>query len=147
MTAQKSLQTRLMLQHYQLQLLTARRLARHRRKQQLLLGDEVPPLANSQELRKRVVRKVAQELYESLLSTGSDNPMVEDIVHQLSKALGAKVLLHYPTPSPLQEEHLRLLYVPREGDGQPIPFEEKENREALYKLWEIVLKTVEKSTV
>ncbi len=148
MIAHQNLQTRLMLQHYELQLMTARRLARHRR-QQLLEAEEedTPPTPTPQEHRKRVVQQVARELYESMLSTGSENPMVEDIVQQLGRALGTQILLQYPTPGPLSEEHLRLLHVPEEGNGKPIPFGDKENRDALYKLWEIVLKTVEKSTV
>ncbi len=149
MVPHRNLQTRLMLQHYELQLLTARRLARHRRTQLLEAEaeDAAPQIPTPQEHRKKVVRQVARELYESMLSTGSENPMVEDIVQQLGRALGTQILLQYPTPGPLSEEHLRLLHVPEEGHGKPIPFGDKENRDALYKLWEIVLKTVENSTV
>ncbi len=149
MMAHQNLQTRLMLQHYELQLMTARRLARHRRTRLLEAEaeDEALQIPTAQEHRKKVVRQVARELYESMLSTGSDNPMVEDIVQQLGRALGTQILLQYPTPGPLSEEHLRLLHIPAEGKGKPVPFGDKENKDALYKLWEIVLKTVEKSTV
>ncbi len=142
-----NLHTRLMLQQYKLQLLTARRLARHRRKQLLDVGEEAAPPTDPKIQRARVVHQVARELYESLLSTGSENPMVEDIVQQLGKALGSKVILQYPTPSPLHDEHLRLM---RESNGEKksfIPLDDDENREALHMLWEIVLKTVDKSTV
>ncbi len=142
-----NLHTRLMLQHYQLQLLTARRLARHRTKQLLAAGDDASPPPDPKIQRTRVVHKVARELYESLLSTGSENPMVEDIVQQLGKALGSKILLQYPTPSPLHDEHLRLLREPDNGEQSPIPLGELESREALHMLWEIVLKTVDKSTI
>ncbi len=142
-----NLHTRLMLQQYKLQLLTARRLARHRRSQLLANGEEVMPPADSRMQRARVVHQVARELYESLLSTGSENPMVEDIVQQLGKALGSKVILQYPTPSPLHEEHLRLMRESTGDEKSLVPLGEDENREALHMLWEIVLRTVDKSTV
>ncbi len=142
-----NLHTRLMLQQYKLQLLTARRLARHRRSQLLASGEETPPPKDPKVQRARVVHQVARELYESLLSTGSDNPMVEDIVKQLGKALGSKVILQYPTPSPLHEEHLRLMREAKDEQRPLIPLDECENREALHILWEIVLRTVDKSTI
>ncbi len=143
----KSLHTRIMLQQYELQLLTARRLARHRRNQRLDEGEDIKPTLDPSVSRKLVVQRVARELYDTLLSTGSENPMVETIVKKLSAALGTKVLFQYPTPSPLQDEHLRLLRAPEEGESLPMPLSEEENMEALHLLWKIVLTTVEESTI
>ncbi len=143
----KTLHTRIMLQQYELQLLTARRLARHRHKQYASSGVDAPKRQDPKEARKVVVQRVARELYETLLSTGTENPMVDTIVKRLSYALGAKVLLHYPTPSPLQEEHLRLLLVPEDDSDAPVPLSAEENVKALHLLWAIVLKTVEESTI
>ncbi len=142
----KNLHTRIMLQQYELQLLTARRIARHRRKLRLEEGEnglQLDPLVS----RKLVIQRVARELYEMLLSTGSENPMVDIIVKKLSAALGIKVLFQYPTPSPLQDEHLRLLRVPEQGESAPMPLTEEENMKALHLLWKIVLTTVEESTI
>ncbi len=142
-----NLHTRIMLQQYELQLLTARRLARHRYKQRMDAGEDAPEQMDPKEARKLVVQRVARELYESMLSTGTDNPMVDTIVKKLSFALGTQVLLQYPTPSPLQEEHLRLLRAPEEGQTAPVPLTEEENIKALHLLWSVVLKTVEESTI
>ncbi len=143
----KNLHTRIMLQQYEVQLLTARRLARHRRKQRMEEGENAKPTVDPSITRKLVVQRVARELYDTLLSTGSENPMVETIVKKLSAALGTKVLFQYPTPAPLQEEHLRLLRAPDAGESLPMPFTEEENMEALHLLWEIVLTTVEENTI
>ncbi len=142
-----SLHTRIMLQQYELQLLTARRLARHRHKQYMDAGQDSSMRLDPKEARKLVVQKVARELYETLLSTGTENPMVDTIVKKLSFALGTKVLLQYPTPSPMQEEHLRLLRAPENGQDAPVPLTEEENVKALHLLWAVVLKTVEESTI
>ncbi len=142
-----TLHTRIMLQQYELQLLTARRLARHRHKQYVSNAEEAAPRVDPKEARKLVVQRVARELYETLLSTGTENPMVDTIVKRLSFALGTKVLLQYPTPSPLQEEHLRLLRIPEEDPDAPVPLSEEENVKALHLLWAAVLKTVEESTI
>ncbi len=143
----KSLHTRIMLQQYELQLLTARRLARHRRRERLEEGEEHAHKVDPSTSRKLVVQRVARELYETLISTGTDNPMVDTIVKKLSAALGTQILFQYPTPSPLQDEHLRLLRVPEKGQSIPMPLSDEENMKALHLLWKIVLTTVEESTI
>ena len=42
------------------------------------------------------VEKVAQEVYESLLFTGSDNPVVEEIRRALSERVGFTIRFTYP---------------------------------------------------
>ncbi len=139
-----SIQFRMMHKHYELQLLTARRLARFRRNRMQVTGEESPDPA---EQRKEAVMKVAKELYERLVFTGTDNPMVDDITEQLGTALGSEVLLTYPAPAPLRDEHLRLLLLPDSKQGSPTMLSGEEQTKALHLLWEITLKTVDKSMV
>ncbi len=140
----KSTQFRLMLQQYELQLLTARRLARYQQTQ-LAEAEMDPPDPDAH--RKATVQRVAKELYERLIFTGTDNPLVDDIMEQLSTALGSKLLLHYPTPEPLKNAHMQLLRQPESKQALPEPLEGQEQMEALHLLWGITLEAVEKSTV
>ena len=68
-------QLRSMIRGYEQQLLSARRLARLRVKMRLAEG-ESPHDPDPEIKRRAYVEKVARELYESLIYTGSDNPMV-----------------------------------------------------------------------
>ena len=76
-----SAKLRIMLQGYEQQLLAARRLARFRVRMRLAHGD-APDDPDPAAHRHACVEKVARELYETLLFTGSDNPVVEDIRQQ-----------------------------------------------------------------
>ena len=80
-------QLRSMIRGYEQQLLSARRLARLRVKMRLAEG-ESPHDPDPEIKRRAYVEKVARELYESLIYTGSDNPMVEEIRRELGKSLG-----------------------------------------------------------
>ncbi len=139
-----SIQFRMMQKHYELQMLTARRLARFRRNRLQETGEDCP---DPEEQRKAAVLRVAKELYERLIFTGTDNPMVDDITEQLGTALGSDVLLTYPAPAPLREEHLRLLRMPDNKQDSPTMLDEEEQTKALHLLWQITLKTVDKSMV
>ncbi len=144
MTKAKSSQFRLMLQQYELQLLTARRLARYQHARRA--EDEVEP-PDPDAHRKATVQRVAKELYDRLVFTGTDNPLVDDIMEQLSAALGSKLLLHYPTPEPLRDAHVQLLRQASAQQSSPTPLTGHEHTQALHLLWQITLKAVEESTV
>ncbi|MBE6441190.1 MAG: hypothetical protein E7022_02505 [Desulfovibrio desulfuricans] len=86
---------RIMLQGYEQQLLAARRLARFRVRRRLAAGEnpnDPDPSVN----RREMVEKVARELYETLIYTGSDNPVVEDIRRELGREVGQEVQFTYP---------------------------------------------------
>ena len=90
-----TLQTRLMLQKYQQQLVAARRLAMTRAKLRMRAGlspEDPDPALN----RHEYVKKVARELYTSLIYTGSENPVVEDIRKELGEHIGQEVEFTYP---------------------------------------------------
>ncbi|HJA78622.1 hypothetical protein [uncultured Desulfovibrio sp.] len=83
------------VQGYELQLLAARRLTRLRTRMRLAAG-EAPHDPDPSPQRGLYVEKVAQEVYESLLFTGSDNPVVEEIRRALSERVGFTVRFTYP---------------------------------------------------
>ena len=123
-----TLQIRMMLQGYEQQLLAARRLARfrvRRRAAMSLITDDPDPAIR----RNDFVEKVARELYESLVFTGSDNPVVEDIRREISDRLGFSVRFTYPPGK-------RLRIMGETEDGLR-PLTEEEDRIARAALWKI----------
>lgn len=89
------LQTRIMLKRYQQQLLAARQLAKSRARLRLREGlplEDPDPSVRRHEF----VRDVARELYTSLIYTGSENPVVEDIRQELGRHIGQEVEFTYP---------------------------------------------------
>lgn len=83
------------LRDYDQQLLAARRLARFRVQKRLAAG--LPPQDMDPSIkRNETVRNVARELYQSLIFTGSPNPVVENILADLSLAMGRELEFTYP---------------------------------------------------
>ena len=131
-----SAKLRIMLQGYEQQLLAARRLARFRVRMRLAHGD-APDDPDPAAHRHACVEKVARELYETLLFTGSDNPVVEDIRLELGKVVGQKVRFTYP---PGQR-----LHIVGEGPEGMEPLPEDVQRKTRHALWRITRATVDKS--
>lgn len=129
-------QLRSMLRGYEQQLLSARRLARLRVKMRLAEGE--PPHDPDPEIKRRAyVEKVARELYESLIYTGSDNPMVEEIRRELGKSVGQELLFTYPPG-----EQLR--FVGRGPQGSQ-PLSEDAQKQTRFALWRITRQLVHQS--
>ena len=110
---------RIMLQGYEQQLLAARRLARFRVRRRLAAGED-PREPDPLPKRHATVEQVARELYDMLLYTGSDNPVVEDIRQELSQELG------------------------RDGTGALTP---EQQRAARHALWRITRRRVDKGVL
>lgn len=131
-----SRQQRSMIQGYEQQLLTARRLARLKVK--VRLADGAPPQDPDPDIqRRKYVEKVAKELYESLIYTGSDNPMVEEIRKELGKSVGLDLLFTYPPG-----EQLR--FVGRGPQGT-MALPEAVQQQTRFALWRITRQKVQKS--
>ena len=122
-----------MLLQYGRQLTTARRLARHREAMRLA-GVFVPDPA-PEEKRRLMVRRVASEIVENLLLTGSDNPIVSQVKERLNEALGEEILFRFP-PGELD----MLLYRHGENGEEELGPEEKGRVMGL--LWHIAEETV-----
>ena len=134
-----TLHLRLMLREYETQLLAARRLARYRRARRLAEGEEEPRI--DPEVRRRaMVERVARELYEMIIFTGSDNPVVEKIRERLTPIMGGKVRFTYPPGS----DKLALV---REDQQGPTAMSAEEEQRAMQALWHLTLRAVDESMV
>ena len=136
MTDANNLRLRMMMQSYEQQLLAARRLARFRVKRRLALG-EAPEDPDPAIKRREYVEKVAQELYDTLIFTGSENPVVEEIRQELGKAVGREVMFTYPPGCKLK--------IMAKGPDGPAPFSDAEERKVRYALWRITRQKVDHS--
>lgn len=127
---------RIMLNCYEQQLLAARRLARYRIKKRVAEGIN-PQDPDPSIQRQKYVKQVAEELYTSLLLTGSDNPMVENIRKELSVRLKKEVEFTYPPGG-------KLRIIARDAQGAR-PLTEEEAQIAKQMLWRITSQTIDKS--
>jgi hypothetical protein len=128
---------RTMLRRYDYQLLNARRLARYRAALRLARGEAEDPEPVGVR-RRRLVEKVAGELYEHLLYTGSENPVARDIRDELSVLAGAPIHFRY-APG---EAALQLV---REGGEGPEKISAAEEARLLNTLWHITLARVDRT--
>jgi len=127
-----------MLRTYGRQATTARRLARYRRS----LTPELPPGADEEarmarEAKRRdLVRRVAAEIVENCIVTGSDAPVVGDIKAELEAEIGHSLLFTYPP----EELEMRIFRV---EDSGPVPIEGEARTNLLRRLWELALEKVD----
>jgi hypothetical protein len=131
-----STQLRMMLQGYEQQLLAARRLARFRVRRRIAQGED-PNDPDPSVKRHSMVEQVARELYETLIYTGSDNPVVEDIRQELGREVGREVEFTYLPGG-------RLRVVGKGSEGLE-PLSEEASREVRNALWRITRQKVEES--
>jgi len=127
-----------MSKQYERQLLIARRLARIRRLKLFASGESELP--DPEIMRKETVRRVANELYQSLLYTESDNPVARAVRENLNAVIGEQMHFMY-MPG---EEGVHL--VKENIDG----FEtitDPEQSMVLKTLWEVTKKTVDQCMV
>ncbi|MBQ9405622.1 MAG: hypothetical protein IJU37_02665 [Desulfovibrio sp.] len=127
---------RIMLQGYEQQLLAARRLARFKMRRRLAEGED-PNDPDPSAKRHEMVERVARELYETLIYTGSDNPVVESIRQELGKEVGQEVRFTYPPGG-------RLRIVGQGPDGMEVLSEEKQ-RASRNALWRITRQKISES--
>ncbi len=124
-----------MLLKYDQQLVTARRLARYKealRKARGGEGESIPPDVK----RAVMVERIAREVMESLLLSGSDNPIVREITAQLEQEVGEKLHFRYP-PTELD------LQVYRETPEGLVEVTPAEKAVFMEKLWQISLDKVD----
>lgn len=125
-----------MLRSYERQLLAARRLARFRVQRRLAEGSD--PQDPDPSLKRRAsVEKVAQELFDTLIFTGSDNPVVEEIRRELGRTVGQDVQFVYPPGGKL--------CIVGKGPQGPRILSEEEQRRTRYILWRITRQKVDQS--
>ena len=133
--SKKSFPVRNMLQQYDRQLVNARRLARFKRSLRAS-GAEDEVTISREAKRRELVERVAREIVENLVITGSDNPIVSDIKRRLEKEFAQKLQFTYPPA----DEDLQIFKDTGEGHEE-VTSEEKVM--ILNRLWAITLDRVD----
>lgn len=123
-----------MLHQYDRQLVTARRLARYRQALRASTGEE--PAVSAEVKRRIMVERVARELFENLLFTGSETPMVQMVQSALEEAFGVAITFQYPPGS------LDLVVFRGSPDG-PVEVTSMEKEVILDRAWQITLEKVD----
>lgn len=89
----------------------------------------------SEERRQALVERVAREVYENLLFSGSTNAIVEEIKAQLEAELGYAVIFRNPFPN-------LSLQIYKVTDFRPIKLSSDEKEDIMNRLWAISLDKV-----
>lgn len=123
-----------MLLQYGKQLIAARRLSRYERmigrKQQ---ADRDAVLAR----RRLTVERVAREIIDNLIFSGSDNPIALEVKERLAEERGERYVFRYP---PAEEDFLIFRETP-EGEEEELSLDEKQ--ELMEELWDVALRAVD----
>ncbi len=98
--ARQTMRMRMVLQKYDQQLLTARRLARFRAKVQQRNGEEIVE-PDPSEKRRKYVESMASEMFTSLLFTGLPDELMEEIRLELCKKFKKEFEFVFPPNSNL----------------------------------------------
>ncbi|MDL2216234.1 hypothetical protein LJB81_00705 [Desulfovibrio sp. OttesenSCG-928-M14] len=130
----QSFYTRQMLLRYSRQLVTARRIARYDR----LLGRSVPAGSHEAETkRKDLIERVAREIMENLIFSGSDNPIVREVRDRLDQEMGEELIFRYPPA----EQDIQIFRKNETGHEVELPRGEKQT--VMGRLWDVTLQTVD----
>ena len=129
-----SFYTRQMLLRYSRQLVAARRLARYDRL--LGRGGQADPDAAAVR-RQAMVERVAREIVENLIFSGSENPIVQEVQERLIEELGEELVFRYP-PADLDFKIFRMA---EDGEEEELPPGEKQA--VMGRLWDVTLRTVD----
>ena len=130
----QSFYTRQMLLQYGKQLIAARRLSRYEK----MIGRQQQTDREAVLARRRLtVERVAREIIDNLIFSGSDNPIVLEVKERLAEERGERYIFRYP---PAEEDFLIFRETP-EGREEELSFTEK--RELMDVLWDVALRTVD----
>ncbi len=126
--------TRQMLLQYGRQLVAARRLARY--DQLLGRGPNAGPAAMAAK-RQIMIERIAREIVDNLIFSGSENPIVLEVKKALSEERGEELIFRYP-PGDLDVRVLRT-----DELGNEVEVTSAEKRAIMEQLWGITLRTVD----
>lgn len=127
-----------MLRTYGRQVTTARRLARYRRT--LKAAGAVDQVTISRDAKRReLVHKVTAEIVESLIVTGSENPVVVEIKKELEKECRTRLLFAYPP----EEQDLQIFRITDSGETSEVIGQERVA--ILERLWHIALAKIDET--
>ncbi len=124
-----------MLRTYGKQLSSAKRLARFRRA--LRISESQDAVTISRQARRReMVEKISREIIENLIVSGTENPVVTDIVDQLEMDFGERYFFEYP----LDGGDVQIL---KETPDGVVDLPPADKAQVMNRLWEITLDKVD----
>lgn len=126
--------TRQMLMQYGRQLVAARRLARY---DQLLGRSVVQGTDAAAAKRQAMVERIAREIMENLIFSGSDNPIVQEVRKRLDEETGESLLFRYPPA----DQDFKIFRVADDGSEEEL--EAPEKQAVMGRLWDVTLRTVD----
>lgn len=126
------------LRTYGRQITTSRRLARYRRTLKAAGAQDQVEISREAK-RRELVHKVAAEIVESLIVTGSENPVVVDIKRDLEDAFRTKFHFAYPP----EDQDLQIFRVL--GENEAVEVTGPERVRVLETLWRIALEKVDET--
>ena len=129
---------RAMLRTYGRQVTTARRLARYRRSLQAAEAEDEVRISREAK-RRELVGRVAAEIVENCIVTGSDTPVVEDIKADLEEELGFPIVFAYPP----EDQEMQIFKVAPDSD--PVAIVGEERAAVMRRLWELALEKVDET--
>lgn len=134
----RSFYVRNMLLNYDKQLIAARRLNRYLQvmRDEEGITQKIPPEVK----RRSLVERVAHEVMENLLFSGSDNPIVQDVKTELEQELGE----HFDFRFPAEDLSFQVYRETAEG---PELIEAEERIQILDRLWRITLDKVDQTMI
>ncbi|AGW13332.1 DVU0524 family FlgM-associated protein [Megalodesulfovibrio gigas] len=133
----RSLYVRNMLRGYDRQLVTGRRLARYTRSLHPAGQDEDARMARDLK-RRALVERVAREIVENLILSGSENQVVAAIKQQLNEEFGNSLSFTFP---PSEQDLLVFAETPN-GPREVAPHEKVQ---ILNRMWQITLDIVDET--
>ncbi len=128
-------EVRRMLRTYGRQLTSAKRLARFRRALRLSHAEDVVDISR-QARRRELVERIAREIIENLIVNGTENTTVNEVLEQLEKDYGQRIMFEYP----LDGNDVQLI---KETEQGPIEMSGNEKEQTMQRLWEITLAKVD----
>jgi hypothetical protein len=133
MTTQ-SFYTRQMLMHYGRQLVAARRLAR---REQLIGRGPHGDAPDAEARRRAIIERIAHEIMDNLIFSGSENSIVGEVRRRLAGELGEHLVFRFPPA----EGDVRIFRKSENGEEKELPQGEKQL--VMDRLWDVTLKTVD----
>jgi hypothetical protein len=126
-----------MLRTYGKQLSSAKRLARFRRALRMAGAEDAVTISREAK-RRELVDRVTNEIMENLIVSGSQSPVVTEIMERLELEFQDRFVLEYP----LEGDDVIVL---RESESGPEELNQAEKRMVLKRLWEITRTKVDET--
>ena len=126
--------TRQMLLQYGKQLIAARRLARY---EEVLGRKQQAGTEEALTKRQHMIERIAQEIMDNLVFSGSENSIVREVKERLTEETGDSLVFRYPPA----DRDFKIFRLDGEGNEHELPDREKDA--VLRRLWEITLRTVD----